>query len=77
MKIIVTKENADGTYDDVGTNNRALISGYKTLKNAMKFGVMPFANNKAIRVEIYPHGNIYAECNWVMYFDSNDKGLKK
>ena len=77
MKIIVTKENVDGTYDDVGTNNRALISGYKTLKNAMKFGVMPFANNKAIRVEIYPHGNIYAECNWVIYFDSNGKRIEK
>lgn len=77
MKIIVTQENADGSYDEVGTNNRCLISGYKTLKNAMKFGVMPFANNKAIRVEIYPHGNIYAECNWVIYFDSNGKRIEK
>ena len=77
MKIIVTKENADGTYDDVGTNNRVLISGYKTLKNAMKFGVKPFANNKPIRVEIYPHGNIYVECNWVIYFDSNGKRIEK
>ena len=77
MKIIVTRENADGTYDDVGTNNRALISGYKTLKNAMKFGVMPFANGKSIRVEIFPHGNIYAEFNWVIYLDSNGKRIEK
>ena len=41
MKIIVTKENADGSFDNVGTNNRALFSNYKTLKNAIKFGAVP------------------------------------
>ena len=77
MKIIVTKENADGTYDDVGMNNRALFSNYKTLKNAIKFGAVPYADGKKIRVEVYPTGNIYAECNWVIYLDSDGRRVEK
>lgn len=77
MKIIVTKQNADGSFDNVGTNNRAIFSGYKTLKNAIKFGALPYANGKVIRVEVYPGGNIYTECNWVIYLDSNGKRIEK
>lgn len=77
MKIIVTKENADGSFDNVGTNNRALFSNYKTLKNAIKFGAVPYADGKKIRVEVYPTDNIYAECNWVIYLDSDGRRVEK
>ena len=32
MKLIVTKQNDDGSFDDVGINNRALFSKYLTVK---------------------------------------------
>ena len=69
LKIIVTKQNKDGSFDEVGMNNRALFSNYKTLKNAIKFGAKPFANGKACRVEVFP-GGLTETCNWVLYFDS-------
>lgn len=70
MKIIVTKQNANGTYDSVGMSNRALFSEYKTLRGAIKYGARTFANNRPFRVEVYPSGNIYDECNWILEFNA-------
>lgn len=55
---LVTKQNADGTYDEVGMNNRCIISGYKTYKNAFKYGINVFGNGKTCRVEVY-NGSIH------------------
>lgn len=74
LKIIVTKQNNDGSYDSVGMNNRALFSHYKTVKNAVKFGALPYAKGKPCRVEIYP-GGLTQECNWVIYFDAQGKRI--
>jgi len=52
-KYIVTKQNNDGSYDSVGMNNRCIISGYKTYKNAFKFGINPFGCGKTCKVEVY------------------------
>jgi hypothetical protein len=56
----VTKQNADGSYDEVGMNNRCIISGYKTFRNAFKYGINPFGNGKTVRVEVY-NENVFAE----------------
>lgn len=69
MQIIVTKQNLNGSYDQVSMNNRALFSNYKTLKNAVKFGAKMFANGNPCKVEVYSAG-IYEECNWVLFFDA-------
>jgi hypothetical protein len=69
MKIIVIKQNTDGSYDEVGMNNRAFFSHYQTLRNAIKHGAKMFANGKPCKVEVYPAG-IYEECNWVLFFDA-------
>ena len=50
---LVTKQNADGSYDSAGMNNRCIISGYKTFRNAFKYGINPFGNGKTVRVEVY------------------------
>lgn len=52
-KYIVTRQNDDGSYDEVGMNNRCIISGYKTFRNAFKYGINPFGNGKRVRVEVY------------------------
>lgn len=51
MRAIVTRPNEDGSYDEIGTNNRMVTGVYKTLKNLVKFGV-PFWKGK-LRVEVY------------------------
>jgi hypothetical protein len=72
LKIIVTKQNSDGTYDEVGMNNRTLFSHYTTVRGAMKYGVLPYGKGKAIRVEVYP-GGLTDICNWILYFDKDGK----
>lgn len=53
MKYIVTRQNKDGTFDSVGMSNRTLISGYKTYKNAFKYGINVFGRGRPVRVEVY------------------------
>jgi hypothetical protein len=53
MKLILTRQNFDGTYDEVGMNNRTVISGYKTMRNAIKYRVLPFSLGRPVRVEEY------------------------
>lgn len=52
-RYIVTRQNADGTFDEVGMNNRMLISDYKTYRNAYKYAINPFGRGKLCRVEVY------------------------
>ena len=70
MKMIVTLQNDEGSFDECGMNNRMLVSGYLTVRNAFKFAVKPYAKGRACRVEIWPSGNIYTPCNWVNYYDA-------
>jgi hypothetical protein len=45
MKAIITRQNADGTYDEVGINNRMLRSEYKSIKSLLRYGIgEQFAN---------------------------------
>lgn len=67
MKAIVTKRNADGSYDEVGMNNRALFSHYKTKQGLLRYGVKPFANGRTCRVEIYYGDDIHKIPSEVIY----------
>ena len=53
MKLILTRQNPNGTYDEVGMNNRTVITGYKTVRNAIKYRVLPFGQGRPVRVEEY------------------------
>lgn len=52
MKAIVTHQNEDGTFDDVGTNNRFVTKQYKTERNLIKFNRNPKFPRK-VRFEFY------------------------
>jgi hypothetical protein len=53
IKAIVTKQNADGTFDEVGMNNRTIIGPYKRLSTILKHADEWAGPNKTIRVELY------------------------
>ena len=38
-KFIVTRKNKDGSFDNVGMNNRYLTSKYKTLSGLIRYGI--------------------------------------
>jgi hypothetical protein len=59
MKAIVTRQNADGTYDSVGMNNAYLTSQYRTIKGLLRYGIAKHFKG-LIRIELY-FGNLYQE----------------
>lgn len=58
MKAIITKQNADGTFNEVGMNTRALISHLKSERGVLKWAA-GYANGKPHRIEFF--ANIYGE----------------
>lgn len=64
---ILTRQNNDGSYDEVGMNNRCIIRGYKTYRNAFKFGINPFGRGRTVRVEQYAGENVQCEPSIVFY----------
>jgi hypothetical protein len=52
-KYLVTRQNADGSYDEVGMSNRCVVDGYKTFRNAFKYSINSFGNGKRVKVEVY------------------------
>lgn len=68
MKAIVTKQNPDGSYDEVGMNNRTVFEAktYQGLKTkARKWTDRPF------RMEIFRDNNIQQECKEVSFYSNN------
>ncbi len=55
MKVIVTRQNADGSYDECGMSNRFLASQYKTVQGALRHAATSCwaraAGGKAVRFE--------------------------
>lgn len=60
MKAIVTKQNADGTYDQCGMNNKRLYSHYKTVTGLLRYGVIPTWLKEGVKIEIF-NSNIYKD----------------
>lgn len=50
-QFIVTRKNSDGSFDDVGMNNRYLTSNYKTLAGLIRYGVSEQCKTAGFRVQ--------------------------
>ena len=50
-KFIVTRKNKDGSFDNVGMNNRYLTSGYKTLSGLIRYGISEQWKKNGFRVQ--------------------------
>lgn len=66
MRAIITQPNKDGTYDDVGMNNRTVTKNYKTFKNLIQHGI-PSNFVGRLRLEIWHGENIYGKPKEVVY----------
>jgi hypothetical protein len=58
---IITRQNSDGSFDEVGMNNRCIVRGYKTYKNAFKYGINPFGHGKVCRVEEFAGDSVQGD----------------
>lgn len=62
MKAIITRPNSDGTYDDVGMNNRTVVGPYKLLNNLIRHGTpQHFKGKGRLRYELFYGDSILPE----------------
>lgn len=59
MKIICTRQNEDGSFDNVGTNNRFLTSHYKTIRGFIRYGIPETYRKRNLRIDIFHDHNFY------------------
>lgn len=51
MKFIVTRRNTDGTYDEVGMNNRFLTSQYQSMDTVWRYGIPINWKQRGVRIQ--------------------------
>jgi len=53
MKAIITRQNKDGTFDNVGMNNKMITGEYKTKKNLLRYGIPEHFKKHTCRIELF------------------------
>jgi len=67
MKIIYTRQNKDGSYDEVGMNNRRLTSKYNTTNGFIRYGIPSDYYGNTLKLEVWYGDNIYRAPDKVKY----------
>ena len=67
MKIIYTKANKDGSYDEVGMNNRRLTSDYTTTRGFIRYGIPTDFYGNTLRLEVFYGDSIYQNPDKTLY----------
>lgn len=57
-KYVITRQNTDGTFSDVGMSNRTVIDGLSTYGRTFRHRIKPFGNGRVCRVEVF-YGSVY------------------
>jgi len=67
VRAIITRQNKDGSYDEVGTNNRTLLS--RKLKRSIDYLVQGWADGYQVtyRIELYHGESIYGTPDTTYY----------
>jgi hypothetical protein len=53
MLIIYTRQNPDGSYDEVGMNNRGITKDYKTTAGFLRHGLPTSFYGHTVRLEVF------------------------
>jgi hypothetical protein len=67
MKIIYTRQNKDGSYDNVGMNNQRLTSNYTTTNGFLRYGIPDNFRGNTLRLEVYFGDSIYRAPDKTMF----------
>lgn len=72
MQVIATKQNKDGSYDWCGTNNRRLLSRYKSVRTLLQYGIPTLWIQKGVRVEIF-YGSIFKNASRTIFIKKGQR----
>ena len=53
MKVIATRRNPNGSYDEFGTRNTAYFNEFRTISGAMRHGAVPFSKGVKTKIDFY------------------------
>jgi hypothetical protein len=67
MKIICTRQNKDGSYDEVGMNNRFLTSNYTTTNGFLRYGIPTHFYGHTLQLEVFYGDNVYRNPDKTVY----------
>jgi len=67
MKIIYTKQNTKGEYNEVGMNDRGLSSDYSTTRNFLRYGLPANFYGHTVRLEVFYGDCIYRAPDKTLY----------
>ena len=67
VKIICTRQNENGSYDEVGMKNRCFTSKYATTSGFIRYGIPSQFYGNRIRVQVWYGENIYRQSDKVIY----------
>ncbi len=67
MKIICTRQNKDGSYDEVGMRNRFLTSSYKTTNGFIRYGIPTNFYGNTLKLEVFYGDSVYTDPDKVRY----------
>ena len=67
MKAIVTRQNSDGSFDEVGMNNRAVFGPYSSQRTIDRLA-SEFAGHRGYRIEMYRCDSIYGDPDRVYFY---------
>jgi hypothetical protein len=67
VKIICSRQNSDGSYDDVGMNNRFLTSQYNTVRGFIRYGIPTSYYGNTLRLEVFYGDNVYRDPDKTQY----------
>ena len=66
MRAIITRPNEDGSYNEVGMNNRTVTGQYKTKKGLLRYGIPDHFKGK-LRIELF-HLSILGNAYETFYY---------
>ena len=67
MKIIYTKQNAKGGYNEVGMTDRGLTSAYSTTSGFIRYGIPANFYGNTLRLEVWYGDSIHGDADKTMY----------
>jgi len=67
MKIIYTRQNKDGSYDECGMNNQRLTSNYTTTNGFIRYGIPADFYGNTLRLQVFYGDNIYRAPDKTMF----------
>jgi hypothetical protein len=67
MRIIYTRQNKDGSYDECGMNNQRLTSNYRTTNGFLRYGIPDNFRGHTLRLEVWYGDNIYRDPDKTMF----------